>query len=150
MEMQNSRLLPATRAAVWEALNDTQILRNCIAGCERLEQVEMNRFTMVVTVAIGPVKARFCGHLRLADLDPPRSYRLEFNGQGGVAGFGKGHATVVLSDAETGTTLEYSVNAQVGGKLAQVGSRLVDTAARKLAADFFDRFERAVAAARGE
>lgn len=146
MEMQSSRALPATRVAVWAALNDMSVLRACITGCERLERVDEGRYLITLSAAVGPVKARFNGQLTLADLDPPRSYRLEFDAQGAAAGFGKGTAAVTLHEDESGATLlQYVVKAQVGGRIAQVGSRLVDAAAKKVAADFFDRFERAVA-----
>lgn len=146
MEMQSTRSLPAPRALVWAALNDTQVLQSCIAGCERLELIEENRYAITVAATIGPVKARFNGKLTLADLDPPSSYRLEFDAQGAAAGFGKGLAQVTLRDeGASATLLEYAVKAQVGGKLAQIGSRLIDAAAKKLAADFFESFEKAVA-----
>lgn len=147
MEMQSSRTLPAPRTVVWTALNDTAVLHGCIPGCERLELVEGNRYAITVAATVGPVKARFNGRLLLADLDPPSSYRLEFDAQGAAAGFGKGMATVTLrEEGAQATLLEYAVKAQVGGKLAQVGSRLVDAAAKKLAADFFASFEQAIVA----
>lgn len=147
MKMSGSRSLPASRAAVWQALNDTEVLRSCIAGCERLEPTEDSRYTITLTAVVGPVKARFNGRMSLLDLDPPSSYRLEFDAQGAAAGFGKGRAAVTLrEEGPRSTTLDYAVEAQIGGKLAQVGSRLVDAAAKKFAADFFDRFESSIAA----
>lgn len=144
MEMRNTRLLPAPRGVVWQALNDTAVLQQCIPGCERLEATGDGRYAVSVTAVIGPVKAKYDGHLVLRDLDPPQSYRIEFEAQGATAGFGKGAADVVLIERDATTELQYAAQVQVGGKLAQIGSRLVDAAARKISGEFFDRFERAV------
>jgi carbon monoxide dehydrogenase subunit G len=142
MELRGERLIPAPRATTWGALNDPEFLKACIAGCESLELAGANAFTTLVAVKVGPVSARFKGNLKLVEVKPPTSYTLQFDGQGGAAGFGKGSADVVLEDAEGGQTLlKYSARAQVGGKMAQIGSRLVDAAASKVAEDFFQAFE---------
>ena len=141
MELNGEQLIPAPRPKVWAALNDPEILRQCIAGCESVTKLSDTDFEAAVQVKVGPVKARFKGKLRLGDLDPPRSYRIQFEGQGGPAGFGKGSADVRLE--ETGpdsTLLHYAAKAQVGGKIAQVGSRLVDMAAQKMAGEFLNAF----------
>src|SRR5438270_5998041 len=124
MDMSNSVTLPAPQPQVWAALNDPEILKQCIAGCESFEKTAENAYQVARTVAIGPVKAKFKGNLRLADIEPPTAYTLQFDGQGGVAGFGKGSAKVKLSPDAAGTRLDYTVNAQIGGKIAQLGSRL--------------------------
>jgi carbon monoxide dehydrogenase subunit G len=142
MELQGERTIPAPRERTWAALNDPQILKACITGCESLEREGENGLLALVAVKVGPVSARFKGKLQLADVVPQQSYTIHFDGQGGVAGFGKGSADVKLSDAGPGrTTLAYVARAQVGGKLAQIGSRLVDAAAGKIAEDFFQAFE---------
>jgi hypothetical protein len=142
MELQGERLIPAPRAMTWEALNDPEFLKTCIAGCESLERAGDDAFTTLVALKVGPVSARFKGHLKLLDVKPTSSYTMQFDGQGGAAGFGKGAADVLLEDAEGGQTrLKYSARAQVGGKMAQMGSRLVDAAASKVAEDFFQAFE---------
>ena len=142
MELQGERTIPAPRERTWAALNDPQILKACITGCESLEREGENGLLALVAVRVGPVSARFKGKLQLSDVVPPVSYTIHFDGQGGVAGFGKGSADVKLSDAGPGrTTLAYVARAQVGGKLAQIGSRLVDAAAAKIAEDFFKAFE---------
>jgi carbon monoxide dehydrogenase subunit G len=142
MELQGERTIPAPRERTWTALNDPQILKACITGCESLEREGENGLLALVAVRVGPVSARFKGKLQLSDVVPPVSYTIHFDGQGGVAGFGKGSADVKLSDAGPGrTTLAYVARAQVGGKLAQIGSRLVDAAAAKIAEDFFKAFE---------
>jgi carbon monoxide dehydrogenase subunit G len=128
---------------VWEALNDPSVLKDCIYGCEALERVTDTEFKVGLIAAIGPVKARFSGKLLLADVNAPHSYALAFEGSGGAAGFGKGTANVVLSQdgsGGTGTKLSYTAKATVGGKLAQIGSRLIDGVARKMADDFFAKF----------
>lgn len=147
MDMINSVTLPSPQARVWEALNDPEILKQCIAGCESIEKTGENEYKVAMTVAIGPVKAKFKGNLRLTDIDPPNAYTLQFDGQGGVAGFGKGSAKVTLAPEGTGTRLAYTVNAQVGGKIAQLGSRLIDGASKKMADDFFEAFKGAIAPA---
>ncbi|WP_395061073.1 CoxG family protein [Paraburkholderia silvatlantica] len=141
MELTESHTLPVPQQRAWEALNDTAILKACIPGCESIEADGENAYAVALTAAVGPVKARFKGRMQLADIDAPNSYTIVFEGQGGAAGFGKGDAHVKLEAAgDASTTLTYTANAQVGGKLAQIGSRLVDGAARKIAGEFFRRF----------
>ena len=140
MVMNGEVQLPAPREAVWAKLNDTEALKASIPGCETLEKLSDNEFQAVATNKIGPVKARFKGKVRLSDLDPPNGYRISGEGDGGVAGFAKGGATVALSDKDGGTLLTYNVEAQIGGKLAQMGQRLVNGAAKKLADQFFTKF----------
>jgi carbon monoxide dehydrogenase subunit G len=145
MEMTGEQLIPLPQQRVWEALNDPEILRACIPGCESIERVTDTEYKVAMTAAVGPVKAKFSGKLSLADLNPPESYALSFDGSGGAAGFGKGTAKVTLQPDGSGTRLAYSVNASVGGKLAQIGSRLIDGVARKMAEEFFVRFNQTVA-----
>lgn len=145
MEMANTRLVPAPRERVWEALNDPATLKACIPGCESFEREGDDAYRATVAAKVGPVSAKFTGKLTLADITPPAGYMLKFEGQGGAAGFAKGEAKVALEAApEDQTALSYTVKAQVGGKLAQIGSRLIDAAAAKLADDFFTRFVEAV------
>ncbi len=146
MELKNSQLLPVDRETAWKALNDPEALRAALAGCESIEATGENAYAVAMTASVGPVKARFKGRLTLSDVIPPASYTLHFDGQGGPAGFGKGTARVELVPEGTGTRLNYAVTAQVGGKIAQVGQRLIDGAARKMADDFFARFSAALAA----
>jgi carbon monoxide dehydrogenase subunit G len=142
MELTGERIIPAPRQRTWEALNDPDMLKACITGCESLERDGEGGMVALVAVRVGPVSARFKGKLKLSDVVAPVSYTIHFDGQGGVAGFGKGSADVSLSDAGAGRTLlKYVARAQVGGKLAQIGSRLVDSAAAKIADDFFQAFE---------
>ena len=146
MEMNNTRIVAAAPQEVWRALNDPEVLKDCVPGCESLERVSDSEWRAVVAAKVGPVSARFTGKLALADVNPPTSYTLRFEGQGGAAGFVTGEAKVSLAPAESGATaLTYAVKAQIGGKLAQIGSRLVDGAAAKLADDFFARFAERVA-----
>jgi hypothetical protein len=145
MEMTGEQLIPAAQAEVWRGLNDPEVLKACISGCESIEKLTDTEYTVVTMAAIGPVKARFRGKLLLADLAPPNSYSLSFDGQGGAAGFGKGTAKVSLASEAAGTRLSYSVKAQVGGKLAQIGSRLIDGVAKKMADDFFSAFNQKIA-----
>jgi carbon monoxide dehydrogenase subunit G len=145
MEMTGEQIIPAAQAEVWRGLNDPEILKACITGCESIEKLTGTEYAIVTIAAIGPVKAKFRGKLLLADLDPPNSYSLSFDGQGGAAGFGKGSAKVSLAAEGAGTRLSYAVKAQVGGKLAQIGSRLIDGVAKKLADDFFAAFNRKMA-----
>lgn len=145
MEMNGEQIIQAAQAEVWRGLNDPAMLKACISGCESIEMLNDTEYAVVTTTAIGPVKAKFRGRLLLADLDPPHSYSLSFDGQGGAAGFGKGSARVSLSAAGSGTRLSYAVTAQVGGKLAQLGSRLIDGVAKKLADDFFSAFNQKIA-----
>ena len=140
MTMTGEYQLAATREKVWAALNDAEVLKRCIPGCEELNKVSDTEFQAVATQKIGPVKARFKGKVNLTDLDPPNGYRIVGEGDGGIAGFAKGGATVALSDKDGGTLLTYNVEAQIGGKLAQLGQRLVNGAAKKVADDFFQKF----------
>jgi hypothetical protein len=140
MTMTGEVQLPATRQVVWEKLNDAEVLKSCIPGCEELNKTSDTSFEAVATTKIGPVKARFKGTVQLTDLDPPNGYKISGEGNGGVAGFAKGGATVSLADKDGGTLLTYNVEAQIGGKLAQLGQRLVNGAAKKIADDFFRNF----------
>jgi len=141
MEMQGNRLLAITQQQAWDALNDPEVLKTCIAGCDKVERSGENEFTVGVSIKIGPVAAKFSGKIALADMVPPQSYTLSFEGQGGPAGFGKGSAKVQLIAATGGTELSYSVQASVGGKIAQLGQRLIDGVAKSMAEDFFKRFD---------
>jgi carbon monoxide dehydrogenase subunit G len=141
MELQGERLLPATIDETWAALNDPSVLQRCIAGCESLEATGDAAYSAGVALKVGPVSARFKGKLQLTDIEPPRRYTIHFDGQGGVAGFGKGSADVALAPEGAQTRLGYTARAQVGGKMAQVGSRLIDAAAAKITEDFFKAFE---------
>jgi len=145
MELKGERLLAAPLETVWSGLNDPDTLKSCIAGCESLERTGDDAFQALVAVRVGPVAAKFKGNLKLTDVVPPKSYTIHFDGQGGVAGFGKGSADVLLAPEAGATRLSYIARAQVGGKMAQVGSRLIDAAASKLAEDFFAAFEAKVA-----
>jgi len=147
MNLQGERLIAATPDATWAALNDPETLKACIAGCETLERVADDEFLATMAMRIGPVNARFKGRLKLENVVPPVSYTIAFDGQGGVAGFGKGSADVRLAPEATGTRLTYAAKAQVGGKLAQVGSRLIEGAAAKITEDFFAAFEARLAPA---
>ena len=146
MTMNGEVQLSATREAVWAKLNDPAVLKKCIPGCEELTKISDTELQAVAVTKIGPVKARFKGKVRLTDLDPPNGYKISGEGDGGVAGFAKGGATVNLTDKEGGTLLTYNVEAQIGGKLAQLGQRLVNGAAKKIADDFFKNFAAAVTA----
>jgi carbon monoxide dehydrogenase subunit G len=141
MKMTGGRLLPVTPQQAWDALNDPAMLKDCIPGCESVTMIEPLHYELVMAAKVGPVSARFKGRLAQSDVVEPESYTIQFDGQGGAAGFGKGTAAVRLSPAEGGTRLDYDVTAQIGGKLAQIGSRLVDAAARKIAEEFFGNFE---------
>jgi uncharacterized protein len=145
MTMNGEVDLAATREKVWTMLNDPAVLKACIPGCEMLEKLSDTEFQAVVVAAVGPVKARFKGKVNLQDLDPPNGYRIVGEGEGGVAGFAKGGSTVTLAPLESGTKLSYAVEAQIGGKLAQLGQRLVNGAAKKTADKFFENFAKAVA-----
>lgn len=140
MEMTGEYRIPAPREAVWSALNDPVVLQSCIPGCESLERGAENEFKATVRAKVGPVSARFSGKVTLSDFDPPKSYRISGEGQGGAAGFAKGGAVVNLEEDGAGTILRYTADAQVGGKLAQIGSRLIDGTAKKLADEFFEAF----------
>ncbi|HTT97433.1 MAG TPA: carbon monoxide dehydrogenase subunit G, partial [Rhizomicrobium sp.] len=137
-------VIPAPAEAVWAALNDPEILKYCIPGCEEIDKTSPTDFVAVATLKIGPVKAKFRGKVALTDLNPPHRCKLVGEGQGGVAGFAKGEADVLLSAADDGTVLSYTAKATVGGKLAQIGQRLIDGAAKQIADDFFGRFTRAL------
>lgn len=144
MNLQGERIIPASIERTWVALNDPETLKACIAGCESIEITGENQFLATMAVRIGPVNAKFKGRLQLSDIVPMQSYKINFDGQGGVAGFGKGSADVTLAPEGTAgdaTKLNYNANAQVGGKIAQIGSRLVESAAAKIAQDFFKAFE---------
>ena len=141
MDMQASRQLAVTQQQAWDALNDPEVLKLCIPGCDKVEATEPLNYVVGVAVKIGPVSAKFSGKIRLGDMNPPSSYTLTFDGQGGAAGFGKGSAKVVLTPNDAGCELGYTVHAQVGGKVAQLGQRLVDGAAKSMAEDFFKRFD---------
>jgi uncharacterized protein len=141
MELQGERLIPASVDRTWAALNDPDTLKACIAGCESLERSGDDGFNALVAVRVGPVSARFKGSLKMSNVMAPNSYTINFDGQGGVAGFGKGSADVALTTEGAMTRLKYNARAQVGGKMAQVGSRLIDAAAGKITDDFFKAFE---------
>jgi carbon monoxide dehydrogenase subunit G len=140
MQMNDSQHIPAAKEKVWAALNDPAVLKQCIPGCQSLEMSSPTEMTATVVFRVGPVKATFGGKVTLSDLDPPNSYRISGEGSGGVAGFAKGGATVTLSPDGSDTILKYEVQAQVGGKIAQLGARLIDATARQMADLFFDRF----------
>ena len=136
--------LPAARDAVWAKLNDPEVLRTCIPGCELLDKLSDTEFQAIAVTKIGPVKARWKGKVRLTDLDPPNSYRISGDGEGGIAGFARGGAAISLVDKDGGTLLSYTAEAQIGGKIAQLGQRLVVGASKKIAAEFFTKFASAV------
>ena len=144
MQMNDSQRIHASREKVWAALNDPQVLKQCIPGCQNLEMASPTEMTATVVFRVGPVKATFGGKVTLSDLDPPNGYKISGQGDGGVAGFAKGGATVKLTPKDGGTLLSYNVDAQIGGKLAQLGQRLVNGAAKKVADDFFENFAKAV------
>lgn len=143
MELQGERTIQAPRDATWAALNDPETLKTCIAGCESIEKTGDDAYAAVVAMKVGPVSARFRGNLKMTNIDAPNGYTIVFDGQGGVAGFGKGSADVKLSPGPepASTLLSYAAKATVGGKLAQIGSRLIDAAAAKVTDDFFTAFE---------
>ena len=143
MDMQGSRPLGVTQQQAWEALNDPETLKRCLPGCDKFEATGEGQYTVTMAVKVGPVSAKFAGKMTISDLQPPNSYSITFEGQGGVAGFAKGKAQVSLAPEGEGgsaTAMTYQVEALVGGKLAQIGARLIDGAARKLADDFFAAF----------
>jgi uncharacterized protein len=142
MEMSNTQSVPASPEQTWRALNDPEILKTCIPGCESIEKISDTEYALAMTAKVGPVSAKFKGRMQLADIKPPESYRIVFEGQGGAAGFAKGDAKVSLAPEGSGTRIAYTVHAQIGGKLAQIGSRLIDGAAKKMAEDFFGAFVR--------
>ena len=141
MELKGERMLPADRDTAWKALNEVEVLKRCVPGCESITPIGENEYEVVMTAAIGPVKSRFKGKMQLADIQPPRAYTLKFDGSGGAAGFARGEAKVELIEVSPQQTkLVYVANAQVGGKLAQVGSRLIDAASGAMADKFFEAF----------
>jgi carbon monoxide dehydrogenase subunit G len=140
MEMSGEQLIPASQQETWDALNDPEVLKACVPGCEAIDLIAGNEYQVQMVARVGPVSAKFKGRLTLSDIKPPNSYSIAFEGQGGPAGFAKGGAQVKLSPQNGGTKLAYDVKASVGGKLAQIGSRLVDAAAKKVADDFFRNF----------
>ncbi|HZQ73240.1 MAG TPA: carbon monoxide dehydrogenase subunit G [Burkholderiales bacterium] len=146
MEMTGEQLIPATQQQTWEALNDPKMLKECVPGCESIDPAGENQYTVLMVARVGPVSAKFKGKLTLSDIKAPDSYSIAFEGQGGPAGFAKGGAQVRLSPENNQTRLAYDVKASVGGKLAQIGSRLVDAAAKKVADDFFRNFNEKVGA----
>lgn len=147
MDMTGQQRIAVAQGEVWRALNDPEVIKACVPGCESIEQKSADEYHLTVTASVGPIKAKFKGKMKFSDVNPPDSYSLSFEGQGGAAGFGKGSASVRLSPDGSGTLLEYSANASVGGKLAQIGSRMIDTAARKIADEFFANFNARVAPA---
>jgi carbon monoxide dehydrogenase subunit G len=144
MQMQGSRQLSVTAQQAWQALNDPDILKQCIPGCQKFELESDNVYLTVAAIKIGPVSAKFSGRVELTDIKPPHSYSLNFEAQGGVAGHGKGVSHVELVENDQGVELRYTVESQIGGKLAQLGQRLIDGAAKSMADDFFKRFEKAL------
>jgi carbon monoxide dehydrogenase subunit G len=150
MEMSAEQLIPASQQQTWAALNDPAMLKQCVPGCESIEPIGENQYQVLMVARVGPVSAKFKGKLTLSDIQPPNSYSISFEGQGGAAGFAKGGAQVRLVEDQDHTKLSYDVKANVGGKLAQIGSRLIDAAARKIADDFFRNFNEKVAALHGK
>src|SRR6188768_3172148 len=146
MEMTGEQFIPQSQDVTWKALNDTAVLKACIPGCESIEQTGDNEYQLVMIAKVGPVSAKFKGKMTLSNIVAPQSYRLAFEGQGVVAGFAKGEASVHLSPQDGGTKLAYAANAMIGGKLAQVGSRLIDGVAKKIAGEFFTAFNARVGA----
>jgi uncharacterized protein len=146
MEFTGRYVIPASPEAVWAAINDPEILKACIPGCETMEKTDPTHFAAAATLKIGPVKATFKGRVELSEMDPPKRCVLKGEGQGGVAGFARGEAEVVLTPGEGGTVLTYTAKATVGGKLAQIGQRLIDGAAKQIADNFFSRFAAALTA----
>jgi uncharacterized protein len=145
MEIIGTQTIPAPRATVWAALNDPEVLKKCLPGCESVERTADDEFKVVVVTSIGPLRARFNGVLRLTEVNAPVSCVMVFEGQGGAVGFGKGASAVTLSETPEGTALAYNAQAHVGGKLAQVGSRLIESVAKKMTDDFFKAFRKQLA-----
>ena len=141
MDMQGSRQLAVTQQQAWDALNDPAVLKACIPGCDKVEPTGENQYAIGMALKIGPVSAKFSGKINLSDINPPTSYKINFEGQGGTAGFGKGDSAVTLTPNADGCELAYAVHASVGGKIAQLGQRLIDGAAKMMAEDFFKRFD---------
>ena len=147
MEITGTQTIPAPRDVVWAALNNPEVLKKCLPGCESVEATAPEEFKVVVVTAIGPLRARFNGVLRMSEINAPESCVMVFEGQGGAVGFAKGSATVTLKTVAEGTELNYAAKAQIGGKLAQVGSRLIDSVAKKMSDDFFKAFRKQLAPA---
>ena len=141
MDMQGARQLAITQQQAWDALNDPTVLKVCIPGCDKVEPSGENQYAIGMSIKIGPVSAKFSGKITLSNINPPVSYKINFEGQGGPAGFGKGDSTVTLAPNADGCELAYTVHASVGGKIAQLGQRLIDGAAKSMAEDFFKRFD---------
>jgi carbon monoxide dehydrogenase subunit G len=146
MELKGEVRIPAARAVVWDGLNDPEVLKQCIPGCQEIEKTSDTELAAKVVLKVGPVKAPFKGKVTLSDLDPPNGYTITGEGQGGAAGFARGEATVQLADDGGATVLSYTARATIGGKLAQLGQRLLDATANKLAGEFFGKFSEVVAA----
>jgi hypothetical protein len=146
MEMTGEQLIALPQQATWNALNDPDVLKDCIPGCESITRLSDNEYEVVLTAKVGPVSAKFKGKMTVTNSDPPRAYTLSFEGQGGVAGFAKGESTVTLAPEGGGTRLTYIAKATVGGKLAQVGARLIDGVAKQLAGKFFEAFNKRASA----
>ncbi len=144
MDMQGSRQLAITQQQAWDALNDPEVLKACIPGCDKVEATGENQYAIGMSVKVGPVAAKFAGKITLADIVAPTSYSINFEGQGGAAGFGKGNSAVNLVSNDAGCELNYTVHASVGGKIAQLGQRLIDGVAKSMAEDFFKRFDEAM------
>jgi carbon monoxide dehydrogenase subunit G len=144
MEMSGEQLVPASQQQTWDALNDPGMLKQCVPGCESIDPIGENQYQVLMVARVGPVSAKFKGKLTISEMNPPNSYSIAFEGQGGAAGFAKGGAQVRLSPEAESTKLAYDVKASVGGKLAQIGSRLIDAAAKKVADDFFRNFNQKV------
>jgi len=142
MEMTGEQLISLPQQETWNALNDTGVLKDCIPGCDSIEQISPNEYQLTMTAKVGPVSAKFKGRMTLSDIVPPAAYTIRFEGQGGVAGFAKGEARVELKPDGKNTQLKYAAKAMVGGKLAQVGARLIDGVAKKMAEQFFTAFNR--------
>ncbi len=149
MEMTGEQLIALPQQQTWEALNDTAVLKDCIPGCETIEKLSDSEYEITLTAKVGPVSAKFKGRMTVSDVVPPVSYTITFEGQGGIAGFAKGAAQVRLEPQDGGTRLAYSAQAMVGGKLAQVGARLIDGVAKKLAEQFFREFNKRASGASG-
>ena len=147
MDMQGSRQLAITQQQAWDALNDPAVLKACIPGCDKVESTGENQYAIGMSVKVGPVAAKFAGKITLSDIVAPKSYSINFEGQGGAAGFGKGNSAVVLTANDAGCELNYTVHASVGGKIAQLGQRLIDGVAKSMAEDFFKRFDEGMQAA---
>ncbi|MEI2415367.1 carbon monoxide dehydrogenase subunit G [Orrella sp. JC864] len=141
MQLKDQQIINLPVQQVWAALNDPAILQQCVPGCDTFEPVGENQYKVVMTASVGPIQAKFTGKLQLSDIVPPESYTLSFEGSGGAAGSGKGNATVQLAEVPEGTLLSYAVSATVGGRLAQVGARLIDGVAKKMADQFFSRLK---------